>query len=294
MNENITILRRYYFPKMNVFRQYSTLNAFIDQNSTLGLVPTMGALHQGHTSLIERALAENDQVIVTIFINPTQFEHSDDLKKYPKTLDSDIKMIRNISQKIIVYAPESSDLYSKSIKSSSYSFGSIENVMEGKIRVGHFQGVATVVEKLLTIFLPTNAYFGEKDFQQLQIIRSLVDQKNLSSTIVGCSTFRNNNGLALSSRNSFLTKNETKKASFIFEQLKIAKSLWGVESSKFIIKKIKTSFSNNHDFKLDYFDIRYEKNLLNAENKSENKVRAFIAVKLGKIRLIDNLPLYEF
>ena len=278
---------------MNIFRQHTNLNAFIDKNSTTGIVPTMGALHRGHASLIERALTENDQVIVTIFVNPTQFESSNDLKKYPKNLESDLKVIKNISKKIIIYTPESNDLYSEAIKSSSYKFDDIESVMEGKFRLGHFQGVATIVEKLLTIFLPTNAYFGEKDFQQLQIIRSLVDQKNLSSNIIGCSTLRDKNGLALSSRNSLLNDKEIKSASFIFEQLKIAKSLWGMESSKSIKQKIQNSFLNNHNFKLDYFDIRFEDNLLNAEKNCGKKVRAFIAVKFGKIRLIDNLALYE-
>jgi len=278
---------------MNIFRQHTNLNAFIDKNSTTGIVPTMGALHRGHASLIERALTENDQVIVTIFVNPTQFESSNDLKKYPKNLESDLKVIKNISKKIIIYTPESNDLYSEAIKSSSYKFDDIESVMEGKFRLGHFQGVATIVEKLLTIFLPTNAYFGEKDFQQLQIIRSLVDQKNLSSNIIGCSTLRDKNGLALSSRNSLLNDKEIKSASFIFEQLKIAKSLWGMENSKSIKQKIQNSFLNNRNFKLDYFDIRFEDNLLNAEKNCGKKVRAFIAVKFGKIRLIDNLALYE-
>jgi len=249
---------------MNIFRQHTNLNAFIDKNSTTGIVPTMGALHRGHASLIEKALTENDQVIVTIFVNPTQFESSNDLKKYPKNLESDLKVIKNISKKIIIYTPESNDLYSEAIKSSSYKFDDIESVMEGKFRLGHFQGVATIVEKLLTIFLPTNAYFGEKDFQQLQIIRSLVDQKNLSSNIIGCSTLRDKNGLALSSRNSLLNDKEIKSASFIFEQLKIAKSLWGMENSKSIKQKIQNSFLNNRNFKLDYFDIRFEDNLLNA------------------------------
>ncbi len=279
---------------MNIFNQHSILNDFIDQNQTVGLVPTMGALHKGCMSLIERALNENDQVIVTVFVNPTQFEDLNDLKKYPKNLYDDVKMIEKLSPKIIIYAPESNDLYESSIISSSYEFGDIENIMEGNIRVGHFQGVATIVEKLLTLLLPTNAYFGEKDFQQLLIIKSLVVQKKISTAIIGCPIYRDNNGLALSSRNSFLSESEKNKAPFIFEQLKIARSLWGIESAKTIIKRIKNSFLSNHNFKLDYFEIRFENNLLNAEKKSEKKVRAFIAAKLGKIRLIDNLALDEF
>jgi pantoate--beta-alanine ligase len=254
----------------------------------------MGALHQGHVSLINKALSENEQVIVSIFVNPTQFEHSDDLRKYPKNLESDIRIIRTVSENLKIYAPETDDLYSKSIKSSSYAFGGIENIMEGRVRGRHFQGVATIVEKLLSIFLPTNAYFGEKDFQQLQIIRSLVDQKKILSNIISCSTLRDNNGLALSSRNSFLTDSERKKASFIFEQLNIAKSLWGIENPETIIQKIKASFLKKDDFVLDYFDIRFEGSLINVKKKSKKKVRAFIAAKIGKTRLIDNLALYEF
>ena len=278
---------------MNIFCQYSILNTFINPSSTTGLVPTMGALHEGHVSLIKKAICENQQVIVTIFINPTQFENFDDLKKYPKTLEADVKIIESISKKILIYTPDTDDLYSKEIKSLSYNFGAIEGVMEGEIRKNHFQGVATIVEKLLNIFMPENAYFGEKDFQQLQIIRLLVAQKKISSNIIGCSTFRNKDGLALSSRNSFLTNSEREKASFIHQQLLVARSLWGIENPKTISEKIKKSFSVNRNFKLDYFDIRFEVDLSRATKKSKKKVRAFVAAKIGKTRLIDNLALYE-
>ena len=278
---------------MNIFSKYSLLNTFLNKNKTVGLVPTMGSLHKGHLSLIEKALNENEQVIVTIFINPTQFQHSDEINKYPKNLDLDFQIIKNLSPKIIIYAPESKDLYKSSITSSSFNFGNIEKVMEGKVRPGHFQGVATVVEKLLNIFLPTRAYFGEKDFQQLQIIKSLVFQKDISTKIIGCPIVRESNGLALSSRNSMLSKQGRKKAFFIFQQLNRLKSLWGEEKSGKIIKQIEKSFFTNPHFKLDYIDIRFENSLLNAEKKSGKKTRAFIAAKLEKIRLIDNLALDE-
>ena len=278
---------------MNIFSKYSLLNTFLNKNKTVGLVPTMGSLHKGHLSLIERALNENEQVIVTIFINPTQFQHPDEINKYPKNLDLDFQIIKTLSPKIIIYAPESKDLYKSSIASSLFNFGNIEKVMEGKVRPGHFQGVATVVEKLLNIFLPTRAYFGEKDFQQLQIIKSLVFQKDISTKIIGCPIVRENNGLALSSRNSLLSEQGRKKAFFIFQQLNRAKSLWGEEKSGKIIKQIEKSFFTNPHFKLDYIDIRFESSLLNAEKKSGKKTRAFIAAKLEKIRLIDNLALDE-
>ena len=278
---------------MNIFSKYSLLNTFLNKNKTVGLVPTMGSLHKGHLSLIERALNENEQVIVTIFINPTQFQHPDEINKYPKNLDLDFQIIKTLSPKIIIYAPESKDLYKSSIASSLFNFGNIEKVMEGKIRPGHFQGVATIVEKLLNIFLPTRAYFGEKDFQQLQIIKSLVFQKDISTKIIGCPIVRESNGLALSSRNSMLSKQGRKKAFFIFQQLNRLKSLWGEEKSGKIIKQIEKSFFTNPHFKLDYIDIRFENSLLNAEKKSGKKTRAFIAAKLEKIRLIDNLALDE-
>ena len=278
---------------MNIFSKYSLLNTFLNKNKTVGLVPTMGSLHKGHLSLIERALNENEQVIVTIFINPTQFQHPDEINKYPKNLELDFQIIKTLSPKIIIYAPESKDLYKSSIASSLFNFGNIEKVMEGKIRPGHFQGVATIVEKLLNIFLPTRAYFGEKDFQQLQIIKSLVFQKDISTKIIGCPIVRESNGLALSSRNSMLSKQGRKKAFFIFQQLNRLKSLWGEEKSGKIIKQIEKSFFTNPHFKLDYIDIRFESSLLNAEKKSGKKTRAFIAAKLEKIRLIDNLALDE-
>ena len=230
---------------MNIFSKYSLLNTFLNKNKTVGLVPTMGSLHKGHLSLIERALNENEQVIVTIFINPTQFQHPDEINKYPKNLDLDFQIIKTLSPKIIIYAPESKDLYKSSIASSLFNFGNIEKVMEGKVRPGHFQGVATVVEKLLNIFLPTRAYFGEKDFQQLQIIKSLVFQKDISTKIIGCPIVRESNGLALSSRNSMLSKQGRKKAFFIFQQLNRLKSLWGEEKSGKIIKQIEKSFFTN-------------------------------------------------
>ena len=278
---------------MNIFSKYSLLNTFLNKNKTVGLVPTMGSLHKGHLSLIERALNENEQVIVTIFINPTQFQHPDEINKYPKNLELDFQIIKTLSPKIIIYAPESKDLYKSSIASSLFNFGNIEKVMEGKIRPGHFQGVATIVEKLLNIFLPTRAYFGEKDFQQLQIIKSLVFQKDISTKIIGCPIVRESNGLALSSRNSMLSEEGRKKAFFIFQQLNRLKSLWGEEKSGKIIKQIEKSFFTNPHFKLDYIDIRFESSLLNAEKKSGKKTRAFIAAKLEKIRLIDNLALDE-
>ena len=279
---------------MNFFSQYSVLNSYLTKNKTIGLVPTMGALHEGHISLIERATIENEQVIVTIFVNPTQFENPEEIKSYPQNLNLDIQMIKKASPKSMIYAPKSNDLYDSKMKTYRYEFGILEKIMEGKFRNGHFQGVATIVEKLLNNFSPTKAYFGEKDFQQLLIIKSLVDQKKIPTSIVGCSTYRDSQGLALSSRNKLLNTKELKNAVFLFEQLKLAKSLWKRENSLRITKIIEENFLNNTWLKLDYFDIRYENTLLKAKEKSDQKTRAFIAARIGKIRLIDNLLLNEY
>ena len=279
---------------MNFFSQYSVLNSFLNKNKTIGLVPTMGALHEGHISLIERATIENEQVIVTIFVNPTQFENPEEIKSYPQNLNLDIQMIKKASPKSMIYAPKSNDLYDSKMKTYSYEFGILEKIMEGKFRNGHFQGVATIVEKLLNNFSPTKAYFGEKDFQQLLIIKSLVDQKKIPTSIVGCTTYRDSQGLALSSRNKLLNTKELKNAIFLIEQLKLAKSLWKRENSLRITKIIEENFLNNTWLKLDYFDIRFENNLLKAKEKSDQKTRAFIAARIGKTRLIDNLLLNEY
>ena len=279
---------------MNVFNKALHLNSIINKKLSIGLVPTMGSLHKGHLSLIKKALVENDQVIVTIFVNPTQFDSSEDIENYPRNLHRDISMINSISSKILIYTPQSSDIFDSLVKSSSYDFGKLEKIMEGKHRPGHFQGVATVVEKLLSLFKPTKAYFGEKDFQQLLIIKSLVSQKKILTSIIGCSILRDTCGLALSSRNQLLTNDEFKNASFMFEQLTLAKSLWNKNSISDIIKTIEKSFIKNKYFKLHYFDIRFNNNLQKVEYKSEKKARAFIAAKIGKVRLIDNLLLNEF
>ena len=279
---------------MNVFNKALHLNSIINKKLSIGLVPTMGSLHKGHLSLIKKALVENDQVIVTIFVNPTQFDSSEDIENYPRNLHRDISMINSMSSKILIYTPQSSEIFDSLVKSSSYNFGKLEKIMEGKHRPGHFQGVATVVEKLLSLFKPTKAYFGEKDFQQLLIIKSLVSQKKILTSIIGCSILRDTCGLALSSRNQLLTNDEFKNASFMFEQLTLAKSLWNKNSISDIIKTIEKSFIKNKYFKLHYFDIRFNNNLQKVEYKSEKKARAFIAAKIGKVRLIDNLLLNEF
>ena len=158
----------------------------------------MGALHQGHLSLLHNAMQQNDIVVVSIFVNPTQFNNPEDLKKYPRTFEADLEKIKSISEDIIVYAPTVEDIYMGKTVSENFNFDGLENQMEGKFRAGHFDGVGTIVKQLFEIIKPTNAYFGEKDFQQLQIVKKLVSKYDIPVTIIGCPIYREKNGLAMS------------------------------------------------------------------------------------------------
>ncbi|WP_027879613.1 MULTISPECIES: pantoate--beta-alanine ligase [Mesoflavibacter] len=281
---------------MIVFRKKDELNAKIsslkEENTTVGFVPTMGALHQGHLSLVEEALANNNLVIVSVFVNPTQFDNSEDLKKYPRNLQQDVDLLNTLSDKIIVYAPTVEDIYEGETKSQKFNFDGLEHQMEGKFRDGHFDGVGTIVKLLFDIVKPNNAYFGEKDFQQLAIIKKLVSKYNIPVNIVGCKIKRDANGLALSSRNTRLKPEHKVVAPFIYKTLKAAKEKFGTKSANKVIEWVENQFANHELLELEYFTIADEATLKTAKRKSKNKqYRAFIAVYAGKIRLIDNIAL---
>ena len=261
-------------------------------NSTIGFVPTMGALHQGHLALMQRSLKENDDTVVSIFVNPTQFNNPEDLEKYPRTLEEDVKKMRGLSDKIILYAPSVDDIYEGQTISQSFDFDGLENQMEGKFRPGHFNGVGTIVKRLFEIVTPTNAYFGEKDFQQLQIVKKLVEKNNLPVNIVGCPIFREDNLLAMSSRNERLTAEERKEASIIYKVLTEAKEIFQNSTPEETIKFVEDSFKDNERFDLEYFVIADESTLLPIDHKTnDKKYRAFIAVFVNSIRLIDTISL---
>ncbi|MDG1805221.1 pantoate--beta-alanine ligase [Flavicella sp.] len=258
---------------------------------TIGLTPTMGALHEGHISLITKASSENDFSIVTIFINPTQFDKKEDLDNYPSTLDADIKLVENTGCDLI-FTPNASEMYANNIDVESFSFDGLENEMEGKHRANHFDGVGTIVKKFFEITQPTKAYFGEKDFQQLQIIKKMTVKNQLPIEIIGCPIFREKDGLAMSSRNTRLSKKQRESAPFIFKTLTKASQLFQSDSIATINSWIQTEFDSNPDLDLEYFEIANEQTLQTASSKSEStKYRAFIAVYAGKIRLIDNISL---
>lgn len=259
---------------------------------SLGFVPTMGALHEGHLSLIKKALHENAYVVVSIFVNPTQFDNGADLEKYPRTLERDLDLLKSVSDDIIVYAPSDKDIYGDKVASEHLNFDGLEHQMEGKFRPGHFDGVGTIVKRLFEIVKPDVAYFGLKDFQQFKIIEKLVEKQQLPIKIEGCEIFREPDGLAMSSRNERLSKPEREAAPFIYKTLQHARALFGTESATKVVDWVKEEFEKNKILKLEYFIIADEDTLQPIQNKSETKsYRAFIAAFANDVRLIDNIAL---
>lgn len=257
---------------------------------TLGFIPTMGALHNGHLSLIKKSIEENQYTVCSVFVNPTQFNNSEDLEKYPRTQEADAELLKNIGCDA-VYFPKVSDLYPNGLENDFVELGGLTSVMEGKFRPGHFEGVVTVVKRLLMQAQPTKAYFGEKDFQQLQIIRKMVEQENLPVEIVGMPIIREDDGLAKSSRNTRLTPEFRALAPQIYQSLLKAKEWAKKDSPEEINRKI-ISFYQDSPLKIEYFYIGNENTLQKAENFiSGEKYRAFIVVYAGEIRLIDNIEL---
>lgn len=268
------------------------LKSIKSAHSTIGFVPTMGALHAGHLALMERSVQENDATVVSIFVNPTQFNNPEDLAKYPRTLDEDVRKIAALNSEIIVYAPSVEDIYNGNPVSQSFDFDGLENQMEGKFRPGHFNGVGTIVKRLFEIVTPTHAYFGEKDFQQLQIVKKLVAKNHLAVKIIGCPIYREANQLAMSSRNERLSAEERDQASLIYQTLLQVKEKFKNEWVESVNQYVREAFENHPIFDLEYFVIAEEETLLPCEDKEKNKnYRAFIAVFVNNIRLIDTISL---
>lgn len=292
----VVSLRLKQFKKMLVFKEKEALRKhlepFQNKEKLIGFVPTMGALHEGHLSLLKRSLRENEVTVISIFVNPTQFNNTEDLEKYPRTLVSDIKKIENLDKNIVVFSPSENDIYEGKTISTSFDFEGLEFQMEGKHRPGHFDGVGTIVKKLLEIVKPHKAYFGQKDFQQLQIVKKLVSKYNVPVKIVGCPIHREKNGLAMSSRNQRLSDEAKKKSAIIYKTLKKAKEIFKTKSANETVKFVEKEFLKYPEFTLEYFEIADENSLLPCLRKSKSKqYRAFIAVFIEEIRLIDNLRL---
>lgn len=280
---------------MQVFYDKKTFSEFINhqkiQSKTIGFAPTMGALHAGHISLYQEARKENDIVVSSIFVNPTQFNNPDDLEKYPRTVEDDIRKLEDSKLVDAVYIPRVEDIYPNGMERTHYDFGGIENEMEGAARPGHFDGVGTVVEELFLQVKPDNAYFGEKDFQQLKIIQKLVEVLDLKIKIHGVKIHREENGLAMSSRNMRLSEIERETSALIYQTLKRVNEWFRVISVPEIKARVEAIF-DNEKMDLEYFMIAEESTLKEVDFFSaDDDFRAFIVVNVGTVRLIDNLHL---
>ena len=270
----------------------SELNSLRSIGKTIGLVPTMGALHAGHASLVKRAVAENDVVVVSDFVNPTQFNDRNDLIKYPRTLDADCELLEKVGASF-VFAPSVEEIYPEP-DTRQFSYAPLDTVMEGKFRPGHFNGVCQIVSKLFMIVEPDRAYFGEKDFQQLAIIREMVKQMEFKLQIVGCPIVREEDGMALSSRNARLLPEEREYAlnisQTLFKSRTFAASHTVAETQKFVEDAIAAS----KGLRLEYFEIVDGNNLQKIASWEDTEYAVgCITVFCGEVRLIDNIKYKE-
>ena len=277
---------------MKIFTLKSELKSYLNgirKDKIVSFIPTMGSLHEGHLSLLQKAKENSDIVICSIFVNPTQFNNSSDLEKYPRTTDRDINILTE-KKCTILYLPEVSDLYQENEQVKQFDFGGLDNFMEGEGRKGHFNGVATIVEKLFRILAPEKAFFGEKDLQQLQIIKYISKQLQIPIEIIGVSTKREESGLAMSSRNKLLSEKNLQKATLIYQTLQFIEENSGnftlVELKKLAIER----FSNQIDLNLEYLEIvSLEKLQPISEFRNKNENAACIAASISSVRLIDNI-----
>ncbi len=263
-----------------------------EKNLSVGFVPTMGALHEGHLSLIREARKENDYVVCSIFVNPIQFNNKSDLEKYPRNIETDVNLLNDEKCDVLFYPSEVEIL--PVMKAEPFDFGGLDQIMEGKFRSGHFNGVATIVKRLFEIIEPQRAYFGMKDYQQLVIIHKITKDHNLPVEIIPCPTVREEDGLAMSSRNQLLSKSERKQAATIYKVLKMIKIHSGFSTINEIKEYVESQFRKSKIAKLEYFEIvdMYSLKPLKAWAES-NHVIACTAVQVGNVRLIDNIILFS-
>jgi len=273
---------------VSTIQELQTEIQHLANGKTVGFVPTMGALHAGHISLVKQAVLENPVVVVSIFVNPTQFNDPADLERYPRTLENDMKLLEPTGCSI-VFAPNAKEVYPEPDK-RKFNFGKLEEVMEGKHRPGHFNGVAQVVSRLFDMVKPTKAYFGLKDFQQLAIVKNMVKQLQLPVEIVPCAIIREKSGLAMSSRNELLTEEQRKNATVISETLFKAKELKGQKSVQEITDWVTETINKNPFLDVEYFEIVDDEQLQPLKSWDEKSTKVgCVAVFCGKIRLIDNI-----
>ncbi|HKK40983.1 MAG TPA: pantoate--beta-alanine ligase [Bacteroidales bacterium] len=285
---------------MNVISTVADLQKTISEQgqNPVGLVPTMGALHPGHLSLVQSAVTECPLVVVSIFVNPTQFNDKNDLKNYPRDMESDLGMLSAVLRPgDIVFTPSEDEIYPGE-DNRQFSFGNLDNVMEALHRPGHFNGVAQVVSRLFSIVKPDLAWFGLKDFQQVAVIKELVRQTGDKVKIIPRPVIREKDGLAMSSRNSLLDPELRKKAPVIYRTLSAAAAMIGGKDIPEIKSFVENEINSENDFSIEYFEIADDEKLIPVKNKSEmEKGKHYygcIAVKAGNIRLIDNIEIKHF
>ncbi len=283
---------------MDIFKEIKPLKAFLESvkrdSNTVGFVPTMGALHKGHLSLIQASKRENVKTICSIYVNPTQFNNPDDLAKYPKSLERDIKLLSDAGCDVL-FCPETNEMYS-SEPTLKFDFGSLEKVLEGKFRPGHFSGVALVISKLFHIVNPNKAYFGQKDFQQFKVIEKLVEELKFDVLLRCMPIEREPDGLAMSSRNARLNVEQRKKANTLHNCLiQASKQTKEGKNMNSIREWVEGAFSKVEGTKLEYFELADTSNLMSIKNVADKTDKAILLIAgyVGEVRLIDNLLLTD-
>ena len=279
---------------MQIIRSVDELIGYVamqkEHHHSIGFVPTMGALHAGHISLVERAVADNDSVIVSVFVNPTQFNNPTDLATYPRDEESDIRMLAKAGVNA-VFIPTVEEIYpAGQQRDHEFELGSVSEVMEGKFRLGHFQGVAQVVSRLFELVRPDRAYFGEKDFQQIAVINEMVKSEGIDVEIIPCPIKREEDGLALSSRNQLLTEDQRRRAPEIYAALKYSVEYSKEHSVRATHDTVVERIDAIPEMKVEYFEIVDARTLLPVEEWEESpEIVGCITVYNGKVRLIDNI-----
>jgi pantoate--beta-alanine ligase len=281
---------------MIIENKIKNVEEIIKKNKILGnkicLIPTMGSLHKGHISLVKEALKMGEMVWVSIFVNPTQFNELDDYEKYPRSLNDDISKLKKLSHKICIFSPSTKEIYTNKVKSDDFDFGFLESIMEGKFRPNHFNGVATIVTKLFEIFIPDYCFFGEKDYQQVVIIKKIIETNFKETKMIICDTIREKNGLAISSRNCFLSKKKFMESAIIYKMLVFARNNINKINFRLLENIIAKKINEISGFELEYLDFRDANSLKKISTiNSKKHIRAFICVKVNGIRLIDNIEL---
>lgn len=266
----------------------SYLQPFRDEGKSVGFVPTMGALHQGHAALVKQCVADNDVSVVSIFVNPTQFNDEEDFRLYPRNLEADCRLLEKLGV-TVAFVPSVEEMYPEP-DTRVFDFGMLDKVMEGRFRPGHFNGVAQIVSKLFDVVKPTKAYFGEKDFQQLAIIRNMVKQLAMPIEIVGVPVVREESGLAMSSRNQRLTDEQHQKAAKIYQTLCLSTNFVREKSIQEIIDFVTTRINQMDGLRVEYFDM-VDGNTLQPVSDWDASICIVgcIAVFCGNVRLIDNI-----